>query len=208
METHQADDRSRHAPETAARPNGELAEWTISKEEWDACVARSRRSARYLEPLLVIGLLFIIGIAVGAPLAVMLANKSSTPAALILLGLLAIPTVPFSIFTLKGLRNSRRWRDRMPSLWNEKGCVCPTCLAPLTRYPQDRANCGHGFILEDQPLVVRYLERVATATVNEQRNGAGLAELRDLDDRAIARGTAPRDLFSRLTRLVRRIHAR
>jgi hypothetical protein len=66
--------------------------------------------------------------------------------------------------------------------------VCPECFAPLTRSCDDRESCGHGYSLEDQPAIVRYLETLATSSFGELGRGAGSDALAELRKRATRRG--------------------
>ena len=86
------------------------------------------------------------------------------------------------------MRGTVLWSARAPGIWDARGCVCPECFAPLTRYCDDRESCGHGYSLEDQPAIVRYLETLATSSFGELGRGAGSDALAELRERAAKRG--------------------
>ena len=192
--------RTDSTPQRAPSPGG-LAPWSISKEEWDAFTASPWLSPRRTR--LVYGMLgaVVIGVAVVFP--ILLAVLVALPLGLSLVLVGSSATLGLAVLAVFAnmFRSGQRWSTRAQALWDERGCVCPICLAPLTPYADDRDNCGHGFITEDQPFVLRYLETIAKANFEMSRQGAIKAELAALRERARARGKASRLDFGGLVHL-------
>lgn len=183
--------RTDSSPQRAPAPGG-LAPWSISKEEWDAFTASPWLSPRRTR--LVYGMLGAVVIGLSVVLPTLLAVLAALPLglSLVLVGSSATLGLVFLAVFATMFRSGRRWSTRAQALWDERGCVCPICLAPLTPYADDRDNCGHGFITEDQPFVLHYLETIAKANFEMSRQGAINAELAALRERARARAKASR----------------
>ena len=199
-------DQIRSSP---SRPNptsdGGLAEWTISKEQWDAYAEPMSKTMRSTTAVTVVAGTVVVSLCLGLPLTLVALLPMPLWLDLALVGVIGALGIIVMAFLVTGLRTSNRWSERLPALWDEKGCVCPICLSPLTQYADDRGNCGHGYIVEDQPLVVPYLEALATATPEERREGAVYGELDALRARARARGQATRVDFVDWILSIRRV---
>ena len=185
METPLADDASRSAPRTAPLSRNGLAEWSIAKEEWDAFVASS--SSRTVQTGFWVALAILFALGFGLPLFLIYAGMP-LGAGLVLLGVCGAFALLFAAIFHVAMRGTRLWIARAPRIWDARGCVCPECFTPLTRYADDRDSCGHGYVLEDQPDIVRYLETLATASFSEIGRGAGSDALAELRKRATKRG--------------------
>ena len=60
------------------------------------------------------------------------------------------------------LRQNRRRSRALERIWDDEGCVCPACLASVRDRP-----CKHGVHADQQPLLIRYWEAIATQQVVE-----------------------------------------
>jgi len=179
-----------------------FATWSMPKTEWDGYVARRKKEPRNL-PLILGSVLLVVVIGVIVTLA---STVAAAPTGLDLVatcGVIIGMFTPGFILAFVLRRRGDRWRARAEHLWDEQGCVCPLCLAPLREHVDDPAGCGHGFIVEDQPWVMRYLEALATAPEPSMHWGQGRAELSMLRQRAEKRGTRPRGFLRRAARSVR-----
>jgi len=185
METPRADDASRSAPRTAPLSRNGLAEWSIAKEEWDAFVASSWSRKVLIGFWVAIAIILAFGF--GLPLFLIYAGMP-LGAGLVLLGVCGAFALLCAAVFHAAMRGTRLWLARAPGIWAARGCVCPECFAPLTRYVDDRDSCGHGYAFEDQPDIVRYLETLATASFSEIGRGAGSDALAELRKRATKRG--------------------
>ena len=186
METPLADDASRSAPRTAPLSRNGLAEWSIAKEEWDAFVASS--SSRTVQTGFWVALAILFALGFGLPLFLIYAAGMPLGLGLVMLGVCGSFALLFAAIFHVAMRGTRLWIARAPRIWDARGCVCPECFTPLTRYADDRDSCGHGYVLEDQPDIVRYLETLATASFSEIGRGAGSDALAELRKRATKRG--------------------
>ena len=186
METPLADDASRPAPRTAPLSRNGLAEWSIAKEEWDAFVASS--SSRTVQTGFWVALAILFALGFGLPLFLIYAAGMPLGLGLVMLGVCGSFALLFAAIFHVAMRGTRLWIARAPRIWDARGCVCPECFTPLTRYADDRDSCGHGYVLEDQPDIVRYLETLATASFSETGRGAGSDALAELRKRATKRG--------------------
>lgn len=166
-------------------PHGGLVEWTISKEEWDSFVARS--SSRTVQIGFWVALAILVALGFGLPLFLIYAGMP-LGLGLVLLGVCGSLALLFAAIFHVAMRGTRLWIARAPGIWDARGCVCPECFAPLTRYADDRDSCGHGHVLEDQPDIVRYLETLATASFGDLGRGAGSDAIAELRKRAAKRG--------------------
>ena len=185
METPLAADASRPAPRTAPLSRNGLAEWSIAKEEWDAFVASS--SSRTVQTGFWVALAILFALGFGLPLFLIYAGMP-LGLGLVMLGVCGSFALLFAAIFHVAMRGTRLWIARAPRIWDARGCVCPECFTPLTRYADDRDSCGHGYVLEDQPDIVRYLETLATASFSEIGRGAGSDALAELRKRATKRG--------------------
>jgi hypothetical protein len=180
-----------------APSHGGLAEWTLSKEKWDSFVAIS--SSRKVLIGFWVALAIILALGFGLPLFLIYAGMP-LGTGLVLLGICGSLAILFGSIFYVAMRGTMLWSARAPGIWAARGCVCPECFAPLTRYVDDRDSCGHGYILDDQPDIVRYLETLATASLSEIGRGAGSDALVELRTRAAKRGGRRKggliDLFS------------
>jgi hypothetical protein len=167
-------------------PRGGLAEWTISKEEWDSFVARS--SSRTVQIGFWVGLAILVAIGFGLPLFLIYAAGMPLGLGLGLLAVCGSFVLLFAAVFHVAIRGTRLWIARAPGIWDARGCACPECFAPLTRHADDRDSCGHGYVLEDQPDIVRYLETLATASSGDLGRGAGSDAIAELRKRVAKRG--------------------
>ncbi len=165
-----------------------LAEWSIPRERWDAFI--SKWSGRTVRIGFWVAFAVLVAMGIGLP-ALLIFMGVPLGLGLVLLVFCGAFALLFGCILYSAFRGTFLWAERAPSIWEAHGCVCPKCFAPLTRYVDDRDNCGHGYILEDQPLVVRYLESLATASFGELSRGAGSETLTALRARAEMRRAVP-----------------
>lgn len=200
METDRAIDPA--PDDEAPLRDARFATWSMPRSEWDGFVARCLAQRRNL-PLVLAGVFLALTLAVVITLASLVAP--ARPQTLVVMACCIVAMfVPGFILGFVLRRRGDRWRARAVHLWDEQGCVCPLCLAPLRERADDPAGCGHGFLVDDQPYVLRYLEALATAPEQLARQSMhGVDALRALRERAERRGTRPRGFLRRAARSVR-----
>lgn len=198
-------------PDLRLAPDAQIT-WSIPKQEWDAFVREQRK---FVGPsvgaiVLVFGwMLMLIGF-VGVPLWMLITTNGSrgfgdgfgdvNGAGWLILGATALL---FSLITSglwtsagRGFLRMIAFRRRGTLVWEQQGCVCPTCLKPFG--VDGRATCRHRFAACQQPTILRMLE--AEATEDEPRE-TELKRLLDLDARQLeiaSTGRGPMQLLRRL----------
>lgn len=176
--------------------------WSIPKAEWDGFVATPASTNPNL-PLIFAGGVFSL-LFVGACALFFFAFPTQPKLLFIMFAAIAAMCAPGFAILVYMRRRVMLWRDRGASVWDAQGCVCPLCLKPLCESADDPASCGHGFIIEDQPWIVRYYEALATAPeALTRQHTQGAREMRALRERAAQRGTKPRGIFRRVARSTR-----
>jgi hypothetical protein len=197
--TQSADERTANeAPLRDAR----FVSWSIPKAEWDGFVATPANTNPNL-PLIFAGGVFFL-LVVGACALFFFAFPTQPKLLFIMFAAIAAMCAPGFAILVYMRRGVMLWRERGSCVWDAQGCVCPLCLKPLCERADDPASCGHGFIMEDQPWIVRYYEALATAPeALTRQHTQGAREMRALRERAARRGTKPRGLFRRFARSTR-----
>ena len=192
--------REAHDAPTSRDPR--FVTWAIPKAEWDGYIARVQ-AIRPNMTLIMAGAMAAFFTA-GSFLLYLFAFPNQPTLLFVLLGGVAAIFIPMFVVFAVMRRNIVRWRARCPQIWDAHGCLCPLCLAPLCESANDSASCGHGFIVEDQPWIVRYFEAIAGAPEEVVRHHThGASEMRALRTRARNRGTQPRGIFRRIARALR-----
>ena len=196
------DERTPDSANDAPLRDARLVSWSIPKSEWDGFVATPANTNPNL-PLIFAGGVFSL-LFVGACALFFFAFPTQPKLLFIMFAAIAAMCAPGFAAVVYMRRGVMLWRERGPSVWDAQGCVCPLCLKPLCERADDPASCGHGFIIEDQPWIVRYCEALATAPEALTRQHVqGAREMRALRERAENRGTRPRGIFRRLARATR-----
>ncbi len=206
---HEEDNNSTNA--NSAAPDGmrerssfdaRFIRWSIPKAEWDGYIVRVRAIRPNMTLIMTGGMAALF--TAGSFLLYLFAFPNQPTLLFVLLGGVAAIFIPMFVVFAIMRHNIMRWQSRCSQIWDAQGCLCPVCLAPLCESASDNASCGHGFIVDDQPWIVRYFEAIAGAPEEVVRHHThGADEMRALRTRAAVRGTKPRGVFRRIARAVR-----
>jgi len=193
-------------PDLRLAPDAHIT-WSIPKQEWDAYVRNERKLVGLSvgAVVLVFGwMLMFIGL-VGFPLWMLVTTSGGRDYGdgWLILGatalLLSFITAGLWTVTGKGFLRMVAFRRRGTLVWEQQGCVCPTCLKPFDA--DGRATCRHRVAACQQPTILRIFE--AEATEDELRE-TELKRLLDLDARQLDIASTRRGPMQ----LVRRLDAR